>query len=1038
MISARGLRDADGLVGQGSSDPYCTCEIIGKKDTKVRTQVIYNNLSPTWEHTAVVPKYMLGDRLRFRVWDKDAFSKDDDLGHAELELDAADVLPSFEGELRLEDAGAGIEAFLNLRVAVGFESERTKHSEVYRAREMLRAACQTGGVAALEEAIVAAKRCGLAPSEFRSAERRLEEERVREAARVFLQKAMQQYEAARERGGDSEWPEALVAALQHAEACGLDAESCREPAELLERARAARRLLARAEEDCDEPALQRAVQAAKDRFPPPVSPGRGALGREGEAAAEAGERAGAAAPPVRLGRRPGAGGRAAGGEGRRGAGQRPGGAPGDPGAEQAEGGEGAGGGHGRGHAPTGEQSDREGKESLDLEVAIRVKDRLAKAMANIQRFGWTIADLVEHDRVRKRIHNLVEDLKGSIRVYCRVRPMSEKEKTEGSQGCVRQVDLITVEVVSGHRRLNGEEPPDVSTHSYDAVFMPGTQEDIFADCKELVQSVLDGYNVTVFAYGQTGGGKTHTMIGVPGSPDLEGIVPRTINELFAKMKANEEHWTYELKAAVMELYCSQLVDLLPAPRPTSPRGKPKDESIWIPDKDKVQPLGIREVQGKFVVPDLAWHECPTKERTHEIFELGQAQRKTALTAMNAESSRSHLLFSIQISGRSETFKQQLSSKIILCDLAGSERLKKSKATGEREKEAIEINKSLSALGGVIDRLTSSSGMAHVPYRDHQLTQVLQDSLGGTAKTLMFLNCSPADSNWDETLNTLRYGTRAKRVTNNIQRAGEPRSPKAARSPRGLQALESPQAEAPPEQRLALGHATAQPSPAQAAPDAAAPPAAAQAPPAPGGAPPALAPLAQLASLEEALLGRPKQGALLPRIAETRSSASADLAPLLTGCASSWSLQVSLPEERAPALYDTGSALSSRGLRGAVAPATLFDFECLRNLSACSVPDGLPPFVGPGNAAAHLGAAGRFRAPRAARAATAPQARFSARLPGRARRQLQLGCACPQGALASRWRPGPETRASPLPASLDEAGRGGRDAMLLCELGRGLP
>ncbi|CAK0788298.1 unnamed protein product, partial [Prorocentrum cordatum] len=220
---------------------------------------------------------------------------------------------------------------------------------------------------------------------------------------------------------------------------------------------------------------------------------------------------------------------------------------------------------------------------IAISIQITSEERLAKAMAHVQKFGWTIVDLVEHDQVRKRIHNLVEDLKGSIRVYCRVRPLSEKEKGEGSKGCVRQLDLITVEV-TGQKKGDHEaakEAPDVSKHAYDAVFMPGTQEDVFADCKELVQSVLDGYNVTVFAYGQTGGGKTHTMIGVPGSADLEGIVPRTINELFGKMAANAEHWKYELKTAVMELYCSQLVDLLPAPaQPTSPRAKPKEESIW--------------------------------------------------------------------------------------------------------------------------------------------------------------------------------------------------------------------------------------------------------------------------------------------------------------------------------------------------------------------------------------------------------------------------------------------------------------------------
>merc|ERR1719321_145400 len=131
--------------------------------------------------------------------------------------------------------------------------------------------------------------------------------------------------------------------------------------------------------------------------------------------------------------------------------------------------------------------------------------------------------------------------------------------------------------------------------------------------------------------------------------------------------------------------------------------------------------------------------------------------------MNSESSRSHLILSIKVKSTSLKTKETTNAKILICDLAGSERLKKSEVTGDMQKEAIEINKSLTALGDVIEALTK--GGKQIPYRNHQLTQVMQDSLGGTAKTLMFVNCSPAESNVDETMMSLKYATRAKKIKN---------------------------------------------------------------------------------------------------------------------------------------------------------------------------------------------------------------------------------------------------------------------------------
>merc|ERR1711920_861574 len=144
-------------------------------------------------------------------------------------------------------------------------------------------------------------------------------------------------------------------------------------------------------------------------------------------------------------------------------------------------------------------------------------------------------------------------------------------------------------------------------------------------------------------------------------------------------------------------------------------------------------------------------------------ERGNEQRHVAETSMNKESSRSHLLLMIKIVSVNKETRDQLRGKILMCDLAGSERLKKSEVTGDAQKEAIEINKSLTALGDVIEALTKKQ--KQVPYRNHKLTQLMQDSLGGSAKTLMFVNCSPANSNADETLMALKYAQRAKKITN---------------------------------------------------------------------------------------------------------------------------------------------------------------------------------------------------------------------------------------------------------------------------------
>ena len=349
----------------------------------------------------------------------------------------------------------------------------------------------------------------------------------------------------------------------------------------------------------------------------------------------------------------------------------------------------------------------------------------------------------EVDRLRRRVHNAIEDLKGHLRVFCRVRPLSDKEHEMDEEVVVRMVDNMKIEL------------PRNGVFTFDGVFAAGRQEEVFEECRDLVQSTVDGHNVTIFAYGQTGAGKTYTLYG---TPQEEGIAGRAISEVFEIIQRFQQSSTqrsFVVSASMFELYRNRLVDLLRRPEkrakspPCSPPCSPK--------------LNLRSCESGMQVDNLSEEEVQDAMQLKRLLYRGLAARSTSPNALNAESSRSHLMFTIKVT--STDGQNQLSGKLVLCDLGGSERLKKSEATGEQLKEAIEINRSLTALGDVIEAVAERK--RQVPYRNHKLTQLLQDSLGGTSKTLMFVNCSPARCNLHETAMSLNYALRAKRVVNAV-------------------------------------------------------------------------------------------------------------------------------------------------------------------------------------------------------------------------------------------------------------------------------
>mmetsp|Transcript_14101 Transcript_14101/g.44908 ORF Transcript_14101/g.44908 Transcript_14101/m.44908 type:complete len:389 (+) Transcript_14101:310-1476(+) len=339
----------------------------------------------------------------------------------------------------------------------------------------------------------------------------------------------------------------------------------------------------------------------------------------------------------------------------------------------------------------------------------------------------------------------MEDMKGKIRVYARTRPMSVKELNENQKDVLTIPDDFTLE----HPWKDEKKP---RSYQFDAVFPGNTsQEAVFEDTKYLVQSAIDGYNVCIFAYGQTGSGKTHTIYGQADNP---GLTPRAVEELFRLVERDGSKYSFSMKCYMLELYQDYLQDLLLEMPAKSPG----------PGKQEVPKLEIKKDQkGMVVVAGATLIPVSSHRELMAVIDGGLKRRHVAGTQMNRESSRSHLVMSVVIEAVNLQTQIATKGKLSFVDLAGSERLKKSQSTGEQLKEAQAINKSLSALGDVISALATDS--PHIPYRNHKLTMLMSDSLGGNAKTLMFVNASPTDNNVEETQNSLQYATRVRTIIN---------------------------------------------------------------------------------------------------------------------------------------------------------------------------------------------------------------------------------------------------------------------------------
>ncbi|XP_013855241.1 kinesin-like protein KIF3C [Austrofundulus limnaeus] len=338
----------------------------------------------------------------------------------------------------------------------------------------------------------------------------------------------------------------------------------------------------------------------------------------------------------------------------------------------------------------------------------------------------------------------------SVKVVVRCRPLNRKEESNGLAGKIVQMDLRLGQVILRNPRAPPSEPQ--KTFTFDAVYDASSkQRDLYDESvRPLIDSVLAGFNGTIFAYGQTGTGKTYTMQGAWLDPEKQGVIPNAFDHIFTHISRSQPDKQYLVRASYLEIYREEIRDLLD------------------PNHGNTRGLELRESPETGVyVQDLTSCVCKSIKEIEEVMNVGNQARAVGATDMNEHSSRSHALFLITVEcsqpgpdGR----KHIRVGRLNLVDLAGSERQAKTGVQGERLKEAAKINLSLSALGNVISALADGRS-GHVPYRDSKLTRLLQDSLGGNAKTIMVATLGPAPQHYDETLTTLRYANRAKNIQN---------------------------------------------------------------------------------------------------------------------------------------------------------------------------------------------------------------------------------------------------------------------------------
>ncbi|QOU19660.1 hypothetical protein BRETT_003811 [Brettanomyces bruxellensis] len=341
-------------------------------------------------------------------------------------------------------------------------------------------------------------------------------------------------------------------------------------------------------------------------------------------------------------------------------------------------------------------------------------------------------------RPKLKTHQRCSSVKNdNIKVIARFRPGNSAKSVISYNA---DLQSVTIRADAGHQSID---------FMYDRVFPESSkQQEIFDySVRETTDDLTEGYNGTVLCYGQTGAGKSYTMMGELENPECRGLIPRIFERIFEIIQASPKTLEYTVGVSYLEIYNEYLRDLL--------------------DPQNNKHLAIREnnVDGVYV-SHLETFYVANLADVYTILRQGSQNRTTGSTVMNSQSSRSHSIFQIKLTSKDLDGGVVKTGNLFLVDLAGSEKIDRTGATGQLLEEAKKINSSLSALGNVINSLTDGKSR-HIPYRNSKLTRILQESLGGNSRTTLIINCSPAESNCLETLSTLRFGSRAKRITNSV-------------------------------------------------------------------------------------------------------------------------------------------------------------------------------------------------------------------------------------------------------------------------------
>eukprot|EP00638_Chattonella_subsalsa_P022406 CAMPEP_0117857318 /NCGR_PEP_ID=MMETSP0950-20121206/1815_1 /TAXON_ID=44440 /ORGANISM="Chattonella subsalsa, Strain CCMP2191" /LENGTH=1189 /DNA_ID=CAMNT_0005706675 /DNA_START=226 /DNA_END=3795 /DNA_ORIENTATION=- len=350
------------------------------------------------------------------------------------------------------------------------------------------------------------------------------------------------------------------------------------------------------------------------------------------------------------------------------------------------------------------------------------------------------ATVLDLQKKRRQMHNALQELRGNIRVYVRIRPFLPDEQPEDFEVLQPKADGATL-AIQNHNHGTPTE------FQFNKIFRPHISQDaVFEEVSDFVQSALDGYDVCLFSYGQTSSGKTYTMQGV-GNGNCRGIIPRAMEQVGMSLgELLTQGWEYNIHVSFLEIYNEAVRDLL---WPLDPN----------PQQAKNRRNEIKKAKGETFVSGLTKVGLdPTNlSQIESIMEIAARHRSVGSTAMNADSSRSHSVFTMYLQARNEREGRQLNGKLNLVDLAGSERVNKSEAKGDRLKEAVNINQSLSTLSSVFLALGNKKRPI-VPYRDSKLTYLLEPALSGDGKTMMILNLCPTKQHYSESLSALKFGS----------------------------------------------------------------------------------------------------------------------------------------------------------------------------------------------------------------------------------------------------------------------------------------